>query len=52
METGGVATLGNTIIDLNTTLDPGTPDGPRPDLAGRITSLGHNLIGDLNGCKS
>ena len=39
----GTVTLTNTIIAGNT--------GTQPDCAGSLTSLGHNLIGDITGCN-
>lgn len=46
VETNGTATIGNTLIDLNTS------DDTFPDIAGIPTSLGHNLIGDLDGTRN
>lgn len=46
VESGATATLGNTIIDLNTT------DHVRPDMVGRLVSLGNNLIGNLAGSRN
>ncbi len=46
VETGGSAELGNTLLDLN------TGGFSRPDLSGRITSRGNNLIGNLNGLRA
>src|SRR6266478_7711997 len=43
----GILELQNTIVALNTT--NAHPD-PAPDCLGPITSLGNNLIGDLNNC--
>ncbi|MEZ6061670.1 MAG: hypothetical protein R3C19_15085 [Planctomycetaceae bacterium] len=46
VEEGGMATLGNTIIDIN------HAGFGRPDLSGRLTSSGNNLIGNLNGTRA
>jgi hypothetical protein len=54
---GGITQTGGTVLLLNTILAqnsfspfPFPPPGSGPDCAGSLTSLGHNLIGDLTGC--
>ena len=48
-QTGGTVLLLNTILAQNS-LTPFPLPGSGPDCAGSITSLDHNLIGDLTGC--
>ena len=51
---GGISSRGGTVLLLNTILaqniDPRPGGFFSPDCVGSITSLGHNLIGDLTGC--
>ena len=51
----GISQRGGTVLLLNTILARNiitgfAPPGDGPDCAGVITSLGHNLIGNLTGC--
>jgi hypothetical protein len=49
LDADGAVTLQNTILARNIGGD-GPPEEAGVDCFGRVTSLGHNLIGDLSGC--